>query len=89
MQKIIEKLKKKLKHAKIYISLDSNQKNAHSFVIRSDKRTQDHVNFSVILRKNEMSTSRIFENRRYENESSSFSKHKYSELFLFYENATK
>ena len=89
MQKIIEELKRKLKHAKIYISLDSNQKNAHPSVTRSDRRTQDHVNSSIILRRGEISASRIFESRRYENEPSSSSKHKYSELFLFYENATK
>ena len=86
MQKTIKNLKRKLTYAQQYFSLnDSNRENLKSSFSRMQHTTKTFDQIKMFRRENSFSTQK----HRHENESTSFSKHKYFELLIFYENSTK
>ena len=90
MQKTIEKLKKKLKFARSYLSLKNfDRKNEKQTLFKSNKSSNEINHVKLFRRKKSMFISQ-YEHHKQKNEMTiTFLKHKYSKLSIFYENTKK
>ena len=90
MQKTIEKLKKKLKFARSYLSLKNfDRKNEKQTLFKSNKSSNEINHVKLFRRKKSMFISQ-YEHHKQKNEITiTFFKHKYSKLSIFYENTKK
>ena len=94
MKKMIENLKRRLRNAKAYVSsINSNRENVELRHSSSNKRTEKQNYENILRREQSLSNMRFESSTRRETEryveKMFVSKHKYSELSLFYDDATK
>ena len=94
MKKIIENLKRRLRDAKTYVfSINSNRENIESRLSSNNRMTEKQSYDDILRREQSLQNIRFESNTKRKTEryieKMFISKHKYSKLSLFYENATK
>ena len=90
MQKTIEKLKKKLKFARSYLSLKNFDRKSEKQTLFKSNKSLNEINHVKLLRRKKSMFISQYEHHKQKNEMTIiFLKHKYSELSIFYENTKK